>query len=247
MKNQMFAIVVLASVLLAAGCNRKNLAQKITYPGNCYTTKENYSALIKVHDSKVTALCDGLARIITTVPCDSSAESYIHYRQDNSIALERSFSEEEAIIGNALTIKIKEISETSKENNIRHEMFVDSLSVLFEADGISYSVFSVMFQEINDPAGSEEYRLEWLIKKDGDVDILYSKEMNNEAKELSIDQKLHDKLFDQLLGYLTQLGCTADFLQNEQKIRKEIITKEYLCLKAQKDKFSPNVKFINQQ
>jgi len=211
-------------------------------PKNQPASPQYLQASYPVEDHKILAFCYGLFDILENVNRQINVNAQINSRTEKENAIKSDFFGYPATIGDRLEISNGGFVKTywnveDKEN--KEFKFLERFTIRFVTNDITYQMISEAYGEnkkghysigiwANDEKISFIHNL-----KDGEGEKLNT---DNNEEQLSI-------MFDQLTAYLAPLGCTVEVQEQIKKHTGRLQIHQYVCLRADKEKFIANVKF----
>lgn len=234
MKNQKAFIAQLTiSILILSGCiSQKKPTQSINQ-NICSNedTEQFYQSLEAVDNDKTVSLIYGLSDIINTISKTVSAE--------RTTGLDNEIIGFNSTIGDKMELNYRSVSEiyTDPDQN-KKESLLNRITFRFNYDTIVYSLVTDYYRENGDE------RTESAISSNREV-FYYSEIHNGKTLKLEKNQEKSDKMFDRLKEYLENLGCVVEINRPDTKNNEPEGKQDYVCLRAEKERFTTNVRLEN--
>jgi len=236
MKNLKTSFACLAAAfLLAAGSFAQNPETLVTTPQGCSNspTEQYYQASYPVNDSKVIALCNGLGDILQNIESQiTSKTEKIGLAKFDSL-----WADYDTKIGDRLDCKSKFLHSTFIVPDVKQtESIYQSMALQFTSEGVTYKLFTSFAAE------NLEEESESLISANGEV-IFNSKTQNGKTETSKKNVNTENLFFENITTYLATLGCTVEVVDAEASGSTQTEKQQYVCLRADREKFTANVKF----
>jgi len=241
MKNLKTSFALFAAAfLLTAGSFAQNTETLVTTPQGCSNIEtENYfNGYSLVTVDKSFALANSLISIAERFDCNIKGVIN-EYPVGDSIKQEKlSKTTSKINLGNWLKLAIVSDNFVEISNSTISQNYSESWRINFTSSDFEYIIENSLHSDEN----SNSYGGSVLV--DG-VKIYDFKNENGKNEITENDDEKLTLLFDQLTTYLAALGCTVEVVQADALGRDQNEKQEYVCLSADKEKFTANVKFEN--
>jgi len=239
MKNLKTSFALLAAAFfLAAGSFAQNTETLFNPPKDCSNieTEKYFNGYSFVTADKSFALANCLISIAERFDCNINGV-IDEYPVGDSIKQEKlSKTTSKINLGNWLKLAVVSKNFVEVTNSIFNQNYSESWRINFTSYDFEYIIESFLHSDEN----SNSYGGSVLVNG---VKIY---DFTNENGKNEITERDDEKLtlmFDQLTTYLATLGCTVEVVQAEATGTTQIEKQEYVCLQADKEKFTANVKF----